>query len=87
MNVVFDDEQMTKRRSPAQQKPSRLAMLMIQHSGGMITDEAAAHKIMLIGCGVLILVSILILTLRTGEVADINPNIDPATGEYLPGEI
>jgi len=89
MKLQFDTEQnmLTRSRALGNSQPTGLVAFVIKHSGGKITTNVAAQKFLLIGCGAIILLAIIFNVASSDQSVDFNSNIDPATGDFLPGEI
>jgi hypothetical protein len=87
MNVEFDIDKNARQKIPNRQKRSYISSLIILCSGGKVSTQREVNRVLIIGCVALIFISIAISMSGTDEQANFNPNIDPATGDYLPGEI
>lgn len=90
MKMQFDTDQnniVSRNRSSQNNRPTGLVAFVINNSGGKITTKLVAEKFLLIGCGVIILLTIIFNVAGSDQSANFNPNIDQATGDLLPGEL
>lgn len=81
----FEDDQDTGRQSFTK-KESFLVRLIMKISGGFVKNEKQANLILMlvIFVGLIVTVGTLLAETRPNNI---NPNIDPATGELLPHEL
>jgi NADH:ubiquinone oxidoreductase subunit 6 (subunit J) len=87
MSFEFADDQKLPNKVSRPKRVSFFAQMLIAHSFGQITTEKQANILLFFASGVLILVSLSVLVFGSAQSTHFNPLIDPATGDFLPGEI